>query len=146
MGEDMNEHLPEDVEEDSLGFTALVSSSHGGGPVVRVRGEIDLATIPRLLEAIGIAGSRMDGQPLAFVDLRPVRFIDVYGVRKLVEEVRAMRELGGDLRLVIPEEGPVAHVFELLQVEQVLELYHELAASEVRRYQAGWDQAGVRHE
>lgn len=99
--------------------------------MVKVRGEIDLATIDELLEAIGIAGSRMDGRPMVCVDLRHTRFIDVVGVRSLVAQARAMRGLGGELRFVIPEGGPMAHAFELLEVGQVLELYHELLVGEL---------------
>lgn len=94
--------------------------------MVEVHGEIDLATVPQLLEAIGTAGSRMDGLPIAVVDLRQTDFIDVRGVRTLVEQARAMKKLGGELRLVIPEEGPVGYLFELLGVDRVLDLYHEL--------------------
>lgn len=106
-------------------FSAPVHNEQGA-PVVEVHGEVDLATTSQLLEAIGIAGSRMDGLPIAMVDLREADFIDAYGVRKLLEQVRGMRRLGGDLRLVVPEEGPVARIFELLEIEQVLDLYHEL--------------------
>lgn len=118
----MNEN-PSDACE--LAFSASVGSD-GGVPVVEVRGEIDLATVPKLLEAIGIAGSRLDGRPLIFVDLGQVRFIDVYGTRTLVQESQAMHELGGELRLVIPRGGPVARVFELLGVERMVGLHHEV--------------------
>jgi anti-anti-sigma factor len=106
-------------------FSAPVSRTAGGLPVVEVRGEIDLATVPGLLRAIGVACSQLDGQPLAFVDLRAVEFIDIYGARTLVEEARAMWELGGELRLMVPERGPVSNVFKLLGAEEVLELYRE---------------------
>lgn len=112
--------------DEELAFSALVSSI-GGAPVVEVRGEVDLATMPRLLEAVGLAGSRMDGLPLALVDLRSVRFIDIYATHCLVEEAQAMRELGGELRLVIPEGGPVARAFEVLGVGEMLELYYEIS-------------------
>lgn len=108
-----------------LVFSALVRSDQSV-PVVEVRGEIDLATVPRLLEAIGVAGSRMDGRPLLVVDLRETEFLDVTGLRTLLEEARAMRGLGGELRLVVPVDGPVARIFGLLGTERVLDLRHEL--------------------
>lgn len=95
--------------------------------MVEITGEIDLVTVPELLEAIGRAGSRMDGLPLLVVDLRAAGFIDAIGTRTLVEQARAMRELGGELRVVIAEEGPVARVFELLEIERAQGLYHDLA-------------------
>lgn len=106
-------------------FSALVVTTHGV-PVVEVRGEVDLATVPRLLEAVGIAGSRLDGRPLLVVDLRNTEFIDVYGVRVLVEEALAMQGLGGELRVVVPDIGSIARLFGLLGVERLLELRHDL--------------------
>lgn len=106
-------------------FSALVGTSHGV-PVVEVRGEVDLATTPRLVEAIGVAGSRLDGRPLLVVDLRGIEFIDAYGVRILLEEARAMEGLGGELRLVVPGIGSVARLFELLEVGRMLNLHHDL--------------------
>ena len=126
MGADTetNDHLSR-VER--IGFSAPVGRAASGLPVVEVRGDIDLATVPELLSAIGVACSRLNGQPVAYVDLREAEFIDVYGVRTLVEQAQAMWELGGELRLVVPERGPVARAFGLLGVECVLELYHETA-------------------
>lgn len=97
--------------------------------MVEVHGEVDLATTSELLESIGRACSRLDGHALVVVDLRNAQFVDVTGVRHLLAEAQAMRELGGELRLVIPERGPVARVFELLGIKQVLELHHDLDLS-----------------
>lgn len=124
----MNEDMPEKYANSPPAFSAPVYNERGA-PVVEVYGEVDLSTTSELLEAIGRAGSRMDGLPIAFVDLRNADFIDVYGVRNLVEQAVGMRQLGGELRLVVPEEGPVARVFELLGIEQVLDLHHELDLS-----------------
>lgn len=93
--------------------------------MVEVRGEVDLATVPRLLEAIGIAGARLDGRPLLIVDLRRIELIDAYGVRVLVEEAQAMEGLGGELRLLIPEIGSVARLFRLLGVGRILDVRHD---------------------
>lgn len=108
-----------------LAFSALVSISHSV-PVVQVRGEVDLATVPRLLEAIGMAGSQLDGRPILVVDLRETAFMDVTGVSNLIEQAQAMEGLGGELRIVVPREGPVARVFELLGSSRILDLHHEL--------------------
>jgi anti-anti-sigma factor len=128
MYEDTKENPPGDTEEDDLAFSTVIGRDQGA-PVVKVRGEIDLATIPELLDAIGVACSKLDGLPLAFVDLRHVRFIDVFGVRSLVEQAWAMQELGGELRLVVAEEGPVAYAFEILEAERLVELHHGLDVS-----------------
>lgn len=119
---------PEEFEDLGPPFSALIGTSQRV-PVVEVRGEVDLATLPRLLEAIGLAGSRLDGRPLLIVDLRAVELIDAYGVRVLVEEARAMEGLGGELRLVIPEIGSVARLFRLLAVGRILDVRHDLELS-----------------
>lgn len=124
----MNEDMPEKYANSPPVFSAPVRNERGA-PVVEVHGEIDLATISELLEAIGRAGSRMDGLPIMFVDLRNADFIDVYGVRNLVDQALAMRRFEGELRLIVPGEGPVARAFELLGIGQVLDLYHELDLS-----------------
>lgn len=72
-----------------------LAASGPGVSVVKVQGEIDLATVPKLLRAIGMAGSRMYGRPLVIVDLRGVGFIDITGTRSLIEEVRALGNSGG---------------------------------------------------
>jgi anti-anti-sigma factor len=97
-------------------FSALVEVANYGAPVVRVFGEIDIAAVPELLETIGIACSWMDDRPRVILDLGDVAFVDVYGVRSLVEQSQAMKELGGELRLLVPTNGPVARVFALLGV------------------------------
>lgn len=125
---DLDAALPAQLRE-GVGYRHAPGADHRGElgvPVEEVHGEIDLATTSELLKAVGIAGARLDGIPLACVDLRYAWFIDVTGVRILVEEAQAMRELGGELRLVIPEEGPVAHVYELLEVGRTLRLHHDL--------------------
>lgn len=127
----MHEKGNSTVNDDSRGtrspaFSATVHEFRGA-PVVEVLGEIDLATTPELLEAIGRAGSRMDGRPILVVDLRAAGFIDASGTRALVEQAHALRELGGELRTVLHEGGPVARVFELLEVGRAQGLYHDLA-------------------
>lgn len=97
-----------------------------GVPVVEVHGEVDLATVCELRRVIGDAGARCEGPALAVVDLREADFIDVYGVRVLVEEALASSGLGGELRLVVPEEGCVARVFELLGIGRMLALRRDL--------------------
>lgn len=95
--------------------------------MVEVGGEIDLATVPELLEAVDEAGSQMDGLAVVVVDLSSARFIDAFGTRALVERAQAMRRLGGELRVVVPEEGLVARVFGILEICRTLSLYHDVA-------------------
>lgn len=124
--------MKQEPEIDPPQFSATVRAE-GDVPVVEVIGELDLATVPQLLDAIGRAGSQLDGQALAVVDLREARFIDAAATRRLIDEAQAMRHLGGELRIVVPEDGPVAHVFELLEVEAALDVHHDLDLSPGRQ-------------
>lgn len=123
---ELDEQMSEAAFEGEGPQFSTVLNTRQGAPVIKVHGEIDLSTVPQLLDAIGKAGPWMDGLALAVVDLRRAQFIDAYGVRSLIEQVQAMCQLGGELRLVIPEEGPVGHVFEVLGVDRELDLYHDL--------------------
>lgn len=130
MNEETYERVGQMQDEEMPGargtaFSALVGVSHRV-PVVKVRGEVDLATVPQLLEAIGIAGSQLDGRPILAVDLRETEFLEVTGVSNLVEQAHAMEGLGGELRIVVPRDGPVARVFGLLGTDRILDLHHEL--------------------
>lgn len=98
-----------------------------GVPVIEVYGEVDLATVSELRRVICGAGAPSCEEPaLAVVDLREADFIDVYGVRMLIEEALASSGLGGELRLVVPAEGCVARVFELLGIGRMLDLHRDL--------------------
>lgn len=106
-------------------FRAPVRREHGV-PVIEVYGEVDLATVSELRRVICGAGAPRGESALVVVDLREADFIDVYGVRMLVEEALASSGLGGELRLVVPVEGCVARVFELLEIGRMLDLRHSL--------------------
>jgi anti-anti-sigma factor len=58
---------------------SLAVERNGNGTVVRVTGEIDLATAPRLEECL----LQLDGQPIA-VDFSTVTFMDASGIRVLL--------------------------------------------------------------
>lgn len=97
-----------------------------GVSVIEVYGEVDLATVSELRRVICDASAVREGPALTVVDLREADFIDVYGVRMLVEEALASSGLGGELRLVVPAEGCVARVFELLGIGRMLDLRRDL--------------------
>jgi len=74
--------------------------------VIEAHGEIDLATVPRLREAISTAVA--DGCRDLVVDFRAVTFMDSAAVH-LLQDLRAMRTDGIDCRLIDgrPEVGRV---------------------------------------
>lgn len=70
-----------------------------GTVVVRILGEVDLASAPVLREALI---ELIDGQGNLFVqlDLENLSFIDSTGIGVLVRALRSVRQKGGDLTLM----------------------------------------------
>jgi anti-sigma B factor antagonist len=90
--------------------------------VLRVAGEIDIATAPRLQAAL--AAARDAGVEEVWVDLVGVRFIDSTGISILL---RATRELPGPRRLaVICPDGAARRALDLCGVGRMLPLYSDL--------------------
>ena len=78
--------------------------------VVKVIGELDMATAPQLGTAIT---SLPDGGSRVVIDLTETTFLDSSGLNVLV---RCQRELAGrkvDLRIVSPADRAVHRVFEI---------------------------------
>jgi anti-anti-sigma factor len=98
------------TKEDALN---LISDSHGAAHVLRVRGEIDLATAPGLEEALAPAGA----QPscLVVVDLTQCSFIDSSGLRSLLRAQERLRR-AGSIVAVAGLQPNVRKVFELTGV------------------------------
>ena len=67
--------------------------------LVRARGEIDIATSPRLSEALLVA---VDYCPRVVVDMREVTFVDSTGLNVLVSGFHHAHGRQGDLALVGP--------------------------------------------
>ncbi|MFD9241038.1 STAS domain-containing protein [Streptomyces sp. NPDC059556] len=89
-------------------------NEYGCWTVLRVRGEMDLVTSPRIRRRVhdAVAGGRHD----LVVDLSAVRFCDSSGVGVLIASRRLLRSCGGRLRLILPEDrdGHVGHVGRVL--------------------------------
>jgi anti-sigma B factor antagonist len=91
--------------------------------VVRVRGEIDIASAPSLMEALDPlveAGAEL------VVDMSEVTFCDSSGLSVLVQcRERANGSGAGPLRLVITRPS-ITRVFEVTGLDQVFEIYASL--------------------
>jgi anti-sigma B factor antagonist len=83
--------------------------------VVLVRGELDIATVPRLEDVV--APLLRDGLRAVVLDLREVEFIDVAGVR-LALRLEGLAQLHG-ARFVLVRGAPhVRRLFELTGMER----------------------------
>ncbi|HYH26530.1 MAG TPA: STAS domain-containing protein [Blastococcus sp.] len=101
-----------------------------------VRGEVDIATSPQLVEA---AASLLDARPEAVViDLGPTRFLDSSGARALVGIARRAAATGVELHVIAPRSNrPVWLPIELLQLDRVIPFVS--SAAEIPNAAAGRD-------
>ena len=90
-----------------------------GRPALTVRGELDIATAPRLAEAVG---SQLSQQPQSLVvDLTGTTFLDSSGARELARTARRAAEDGVALQVVCPSSNrPVRLVVDLLELRAVV--------------------------
>jgi anti-sigma B factor antagonist len=102
---------------------------HNGVPVLAIRGEIDVATAPRLRERLLELADKSPS--VAIVDLTEVSFIDSTALGVLVSGAKRFRGGGGDLRLVVTEPH-IAKVFAITGLDDVFAIYpsaHEAASA-----------------
>lgn len=103
----------------------------GGWTVLRLRGELDLVTSPRIRRRVHDAVAA--GRHHLVVDLSGVVFCDSSGVGVLVAARRLLRSCGGRLRLVLPEPGAdhahVTRVFAALGVIRLFEVYEDVPSA-----------------
>ena len=99
---------------------AIADAAVGGAPGVAVRGEVDVSSVPALVDALDAAIRTSEG---AFViDLCDVEFLDSSGLSALM---RARALLGRDERqlAVVCPPGAVRRLFDLAGVADLLVLY-----------------------
>ena len=97
-----------------------------GGPRLTLRGELDIATAPRLQEAVDAA---LAARPeLLVVDLRELSFLDSSGLRQFI--VLAGRAEQEGFRLVLVRPAPPAlAVFQITRAEENLPFVDEPPAA-----------------
>ena len=90
-----------------------------GWALVRVQGDVDVATAPRLREQLITIIS--DGQPRVVLDLDGVDFLDSTGLGVIVSALKRTKTHGGDLRVVCTRPA-VRRVFALTGLDLAMPL------------------------
>jgi anti-sigma B factor antagonist len=99
-----------DVDTESLGNCTRV---------VALRGELDVATIPSLDEALGAV--RVEGARKVLLDLSEVTFIDSTALMRLLTALREVERRGGQMVLAC-SNPTVLRLFEVTRTNQTFEI------------------------
>lgn len=104
-------------------------AGNGDCSVVNVAGELDIATAPQLVEALGQATSAKGGKVV--VNLLETSFIDSTGLTTLFRAHKEAEEHnGGNFAIVCgPDNIEVRRVMELMGFDQVFTVYETLDAA-----------------
>ena len=98
-------------------------AEYGRWAVMRVTGEIDMATAPRLRQHVQNVTAR---KPAGLVlDLDRVDFIDSTGLGVMVGAAKRMRMIDGGFRIVC-SQAHLNHLFEITRLNEVFDLYESL--------------------
>ncbi|MGY1653382.1 STAS domain-containing protein [Geodermatophilus sp. SYSU D01119] len=98
---------------------AVDRASVNGRPGLRVRGELDIATVPRLAECVE---AELSARPRSLViDLTDTEFMDSAGARELARAAKRTAAAGVALQVVCPRENtPVRLVIDLLELSRLV--------------------------
>ena len=94
-------------------YEEVAVEDRDGWRVLRLAGEVDVATAPRLRDRL--VQLITEGPPRLVVDLSGLTFIDSMGLGALVSGLKRARALDGDLRLA----GPTDHVAKVLSITRL---------------------------
>ncbi len=94
--------------------------------VVAVRGEVDIATAPKLREKLVELASH--GAQKVVVDLEGVDFLDSTGLGVLIGGMKRLRGLDGDLTLVCTQPR-ILKVFEITGLNRAFTIHETVDAA-----------------
>ena len=93
--------------------------------VLQVSGELDMATVELLRDAVG--KTLAEGPPALLVDLTSTRFIDSTGCRELVRTAKAGAAAGVPVAVVAPPDNwRVRRVIDLVQLSALVPVHDAL--------------------
>jgi len=96
-----------------LDHLVITHTDDKGVPVLRLRGGLDLLTLPELQGALAAIPLTV---PQVVLDMRALEFIDSTGVRGLLQADFARRAVGGSLVFIAPSDGTFARTVRLLRL------------------------------
>jgi len=105
-----------------------IESASGRATVVRVDGDLDMATCPKLAEAL----ERADVGKRTIIDLSGCTFLDSSAVRVLIAAARASESAGGDVLLVTKDPG-ILRILEIASVDAMLPVHETVESAAVTR-------------
>jgi anti-sigma B factor antagonist len=103
--------MPDDQDPPEL--STILDETREDRAILRVEGEIDLLTAPRLEEALEAA---LRPGRLVVVDLNAVTFMDSTGLRTLLQAHRGAAGTGGGLAIDAAPGGAAARLLDLAGV------------------------------
>jgi anti-anti-sigma factor len=104
---------------------AVTPVDRTGDRVLQVSGELDVATVAVLRDAVGKAVA--DGPSRVLVDLTPTRFVDSTGCRELVRTAKAGAAAGVAVSVVVPPDNwRVRRVVDFVQLSAVMPVHDAL--------------------
>src|SRR4051794_30355416 len=90
---------------------------HDGGPVARIRGEIDMSNVGELGATLQNAVAQSAAGLV--VDFSRTHYLDSAGLHFIFELGKRLRDRGQRLYLVVPQGSPVAAVLNIVNVDSV---------------------------
>jgi anti-sigma B factor antagonist len=116
----VRDHLDSVGVATSSDFDVRTEALPGDADAVFVTGELDLATAPRLKEAL----AALTGD-VVVVDLSGCTFLDSAGIRALVDTARTLAEADRDLRVVTSDAG-ILRLLEITGVDTLIGVHPSL--------------------
>ena len=105
---------------------AIIEDASQGRTIVKLCGELDIASAPELRERLLAILSRQTPSHLV-LDLSKLRFIDSSGIAVFVNTERRARLLGCTLALVAPQ-APVSRVLQVCGLDQHFLVVEDVSA------------------
>jgi anti-sigma B factor antagonist len=110
-----------DTSRQAPGILEVQARTHRRTALIELRGELDMATTPKVAEVIDGLAPTADGVRHVVLDLRGLTFIDASGLHELIRQNNHARQNRHNLAVVRGRKS-IERLFALTRVEEVLVL------------------------